>query len=61
MRGISSGCEIHSAREGRRHTNCIKYKPSAMPLESKKKVIFFKNFKKTFKKKLKQKNPREKK
>ena len=25
-RGIGSGCEIHSAREGRRHTNCINIK-----------------------------------
>ena len=36
QRGIGSGCEIHSAREGRRHTNCIKYRTSArtLPLES---------------------------
>jgi len=36
MRGIGSGCEIHSVREGRRYTNCIKYKTSAglLPLES---------------------------
>jgi len=28
-RGTGSGCEIHSAREGGHHTNCIEYKTSA--------------------------------
>jgi hypothetical protein len=35
-RGIGSGCEIHSAREGGHHTNCIEYRTRAriQPLES---------------------------